>query len=708
MTRYTIKNNTFPNLPDRLNGLGDLAENLWWSWNPQARMLYKMLDRQAWKDSGHNPDRMLKTISPKALQEAAQDANYLRHYDLVMSQFRSCINRSVLHPLQERECPVAYFSAEYGLHHSLPFYAGGLGFLAGDHLKECSDLHIPLVALGFMYPSGYLQQIIRSDGWQENETQTLDRESASINQVWDENGEQLTVQVPIIKPTISVTLWKVAVGQVDLLLMDTENLLNDPWIRSIAQRLYTSDPEQRLLQEIILGIGGYNVLRQLGIDYCMLHLNEGHAAFTLLEAMREFIQEGLSFEQARQQILHSTLFTTHTPVQAGHDVFPFELIDKYFHNYWPYLELDREAFFDLGRHPEHPQAGFNMTALALRLSGSCNGVSQKHARVSRAMWQPLWPDRSQERIPIDAVTNGIHLPTWLEPKLRLLFNKYFGEGWLQEHDNPAIWEFIEEIPDKEIWQTHYWLKMKLLNYIRHLARERWRSSADPSVLAAQGTMLDPSILTLGFARRFATYKRADLIFYDLERLKGILRDRWRPIQIIFAGKAHPADDGGKRIIQRIFNLARDPQLAGRVAFVENYNEQLAQYLVHGVDIWLNNPKPPMEASGTSGMKAALNGVPHLSVLDGWWIEGYNGQNGWAIGNTQDQLSDSERDEQDAYELYRLLEEDIIPLYYQSSEAGVPHDWVRKMKNSIKSTASYFSARRMVREYADSYYYKLIG
>ncbi len=705
MKTFLLKNNNLPRLPERLRGLGELAENLWWSWNPQARMLFKMLDRQTWKESGHNPDLMLKKLPGSVLQEAAQDKHYLHHYDLVMYHFHRYLQEPPLCPRTKSKVeglPIAYFSAEYGLHHSLPFYAGGLGFLAGDHLKECSDLGVPMIAVGFMYPAGYLYQVLRQDGWQENYTQEVDKEAASINRLITESGTQLEVPVPYINHTpVQLGIWKVAVGRVPLYLMDTDLEVNEPWIRNISQRLYTSDHSQRLLQEIILGIGGSRVLKALGLDYSLLHLNEGHAAFALLERIREYVQQGQSFEQARQNLLDTSLFTTHTPVPAGHDVFPFELIEKYFETYWPRLDLNKEQFLDLGRHPDQPQAGFNMTVLALKLSGRANAVSKKHCQVTREMWQSLWPNTSQEKIPIEYVTNGVHLPTWLEPKLRLLFNKHFGEGWLSAHDNPAIWEFIEEVPDQELWQTHYWLKLKLFNYIRHRAKNRWSSGeTDSSQIMAQGTMLDPAVLTLGFARRFATYKRADLIFYDLERLKRILNHPWRPIQIIFAGKAHPADEGGQRLIQRIYNLARNPELSGRIAFVENYNEQLAQYLVHGVDIWLNNPQPPLEASGTSGMKAALNGVPHLSIPDGWWLEGYNNQNGWVFGQEEPK---PHRDQEDVEQLYQILEEYIIPAYYQAGEDGTPHNWVRIMKESIKSIAPQFCARRMVKNYIDKFY-----
>ena len=699
----------FPHLPERLAGLEELAENLWWSWNPGARMLFKTLDRQAWKESGHNPDKMLREFPRELLEKAGADADYIRRYDDVMDVFRKYMQQKKCHLLEpvsrDHKFAVAYFSAEYGLHRSLPFYAGGLGFLAGDYIKECSDLCVPLVAVGFMYPEGYLRQQIRDDGWQENLVESINREAAPISKVMDTDGRQLVVKVPLTDPSIYVSVWKVAVGRVSLYLMDTDIQINDPWNRGITARLYIGDLEQRLRQEIVLGLGGAEVLKMLGIGHYLLHLNEGHAAFALLEHIRGYMQTGSEFAAASQKIIGSTIFTTHTPVPAGHDVFSFQLIEKYFHSYWPDLGLDRDAFFQLGIHPEKPGEGFNMTAFALRLSGCRNAVSKRHGQVSQKMWRSLWPDLPEDQVPIEYVTNGVHVPTWIEPKMKLLLDKYLGVDWPDKHDDPAIWQHLDNIPDTELWQTHYWLKVKLIDAIRERARLRWADGGgSSSVMLAGGAFLDPSVLTLGFARRFATYKRALLIFRDLERLKKHLKDRWRPIQIIFAGKAHPADDPGKRLLQNLINLARNPQLGGRIAFVEDYGEQLAQYLVHGVDIWLNNPLPPFEACGTSGMKAALNGVPHLSILDGWWGEGFNDKNGWAI---EHQETSADPDSSDAENIYQILEDEIIPLYYKMSEGNIPGEWVRVMKDSIKNSAAQFSARRMVKEYIEKFYSKSI-
>jgi starch phosphorylase len=695
----------FPHLPDRIAGLGELAFNLWWSWHPEARILFKRLNRPAWKDSFYNPVKLLEILPPEVLAQAAGDPDYLRRYDDVMDRFHRDLGAQVCwftENITGAECyPIAYFSLEYGLHRSLPFYAGGLGFLAGDHLKECSDLGIPVVALGFMYPDGYVRQKLNADGWQEGADEVLDRDAAAITRVLNEQGQQLVVQVPGTDPPIYVSVWQAMVGRVPLYLMDTNLEQNNPDCCRISDHLYISAIEERLRQEIVLGLGGTEVLSALGIKHSVLHLNEGHPAFALLERIRERVEDSrLSFEEAAREVRATSVFTTHTPVPAGHDVFPFELMDKYFSGYWPRLGLSREAFFDLGRSPRDPAAGFNMTAFALRMSAWHNAVSRKHGEVSRRMWQPLWPDQPVDQVPIDYVTNGVHVPTWISPKMELLFNKYLGPHWLEEHDNPAVWEKLAEIPDEELWQVHCGLRHKLIDRIRERARRRWVGNRVSCCnVVSAGSMLNPNILTIGFARRFVTYKRADLIFHDLDRLKRLLYDPWHPLQIIFAGKAHPADDPGKQILQRIFNHARDPGLAGRIAFVEDYGEHLAQYLVHGVDVWLNNPLPPLEACGTSGMKAAVNGVPHLSILDGWWLEGFKGHNGWAFGD-----EDSEnRDARDAAAIYNILEQKVVPLFYQTDDDGIPRGWVQVMKAAIRNAGAAFSARRMVKEYSHKCY-----
>jgi starch phosphorylase len=706
------RQNKFSHVPGRLSGLVELAYNLWWSWHPEARILFKQIDQQAWKESVHNPVKMLQDIPSEFLDAVMANPEYMRRYDIIMHRFGQYMQSrngwfSERFP-KGRSLTIAYFSAEYGLHHSLPFYAGGLGFLAGDHLKECSDLGVPLVAVGFMYSEGYLHQHVLPDGWQDNITEVLDREAAPITRVLDTQGNQMVIRVPFIEPAIHVAVWRVDVGKIPLYLLDTDLPDNEPAHRSISHRLYTENLEQRLLQEIVLGIGGRRVLSELGIEFSALHLNEGHPAFAQLERIRELVQKGVPFERALSQVKGTSVFTTHTPVPSGNDIFPFHLMGKYFASYYTALGIDQDTFFKLGYHPCDITAGFNMTAFALRTTEFHNAVSRKHGIVTRQMWHCLWPDIPDESIPIDSITNGVHLPTWLNPKMGELYSHYFysvNPHWRQDHDVPELWELVDEIPDSELWTTHMWLKTKLFNRIRERKRVNWETHLkEPVNLAADGLMLNPSVLTIGFARRFSTYKRADLIFQDLDRLKRIMNNRYRPVQLIFAGKAHPADDEGKRILQRIYKFAQQPEFGGRIGFVEDYGEQMAQYLVHGVDVWLNNPIPPMEACGTSGMKASLNGVINLSILDGWWLEGFNGKNGWAFGA---ETPPGSRDASDASELYDILEKEVIPLYYDTSINGIPHGWVKKMKESIRSNSARFSARRMVKEYVNNYYPSLL-
>jgi len=494
------------------------------------------------------------------------------------------------------------------------------------------------------------------------------------------------------------------VGRTNLYLMDTAVDANDPWDRSISDRLYTGDPEQRLRQEIVLGTGGVRVLKALGIEPSVLHLNEGHPAFAILERVKEKVDEGLSYDEAVAEVRKTTVFTTHTPVPAGHDKFSFPLMERYFGTYLTTFGMDREEFLKMGIDPKDPTGGFNLTAFALRMSGHRNCVSKRHLEVTKEMWCHLWPDLPEEGTPIDYVTNGVHVPTWIDRRLgNDIFNRYLGRDWLEEHDNPLIWGLVDEIPDDLLWDHHRKTKMRLLNKIKERAREKWiGGDGDPRTIMALGVLLDQDVLTIGFARRFASYKRSTLIFRNAERLKRILTDDQRPIQIVFAGKAHPDDQQSKLLLQQVFNFARDVSFGGRIAFVEDYDQHLAQYLVHGVDLWLNNPRPPMEASGTSGMKASLNGVPQLSISDGWWVEGFNGRNGWAFEGSDDPEG-SVRDDRDAASIYDILERDVVPLYYDLDDEGVPRGWVRMMKETIRMTGPNFCARRMVKEYMEKFY-----
>jgi starch phosphorylase len=704
---YGVKDK-FPHLPERIGGLKELAYNLWWSWHPEGRALFKLLSRQGWHLSNHNPVKMINRMDKAALEAASQDSHFLRHYDSVMARFESYMDGSSgwfpSNVADPKSCTIAYFSAEYGLHHALPFYAGGLGFLAGDFLKECSDLGIPLVGVGFMYPQGYLRQMISPDGWQMGACEILDRENAPIHKVVDAEKNPLSVKVPVIDPPIYLEVWMVQVGKTNLYLIDTSSEANDPWNRCISDRLYTGDLEQRLRQEIVLGIGGIRILQALGVRCTALHLNEGHPAFAVLERIREKVEGGMNYRDAFEEVRNTTVFTTHTPVPAGHDVFSFQLMDKYFGSYLPTADLPRDEFFKLGMNPSGV-SGFNMTAFALRCAAHRNAVSKKHGEVTRKMWHQLWPDLAEENVPIEYVTNGVHVPSWIDRRLGdVIFNRYLGRNWLEEQDQSRIWELIDEIPDEVLWKHHHGMKSMLIAKIRERVREKWlNSSADPRLVMASGVLLDPAALTLGFARRFASYKRPTLLLQDVARLRKIVNDPWRPVQIIFAGKAHQDDQQSKLLLQQVFNAAKDQIFGGRIAFVEDYDELLAQYLVHGVDVWVNNPQPPNEASGTSGMKATLNGVPQLSILDGWWIEGYNGKNGWAFSGAEGE----DRDAKDAAAIYDLLEKEIVPLYYNVDAEGISHGWVRVMKETIKMTGPNFSARRMAKEYTERFYRKAI-
>jgi starch phosphorylase len=701
---------TVPHLPERIAGLARLAYDLWWSWHPSARQLFRTLDYQTWRESGHNPVWMLAHVSTEVLAATAKDARFLARYGAVMDQLEAETEPSAgwfAAHYGRSAGPIAYLCAEYGLHASLPAYAGGLGVLAGDHLKECSDLGVPLVGVGIIYSQGYVSQHIREDGWQDDVEQDLDWTYNPITPVLDHNNKPLVVQMPIFDPPVHAAVWKVTVGRVPLYLLDTSLEINQPWDRTIARHLYTSDLEQRLRQEIVLGMGGMRMLEALGITPKALHLNEGHPALAILERIRTLVRAGAHFEEAAEQVRQTTVFTTHTPVAAGTDVFPFSLMDKYCDAYCSELGTNRDTLFALGTDPRAPGAGFNMTVFALRMANYRNGVSRRHGEVARKMWSILWPDKREDDVPIGSITNGVHLPTWMEPlHVQALITRYVNAEWQDDQDRAGIWEMVDNIPDAELWRVHLDRKGALLAEIDARARQRWqKNEAAPGALLAMGTLLARDALTLGFSRRFTGYKRPDLILHDLERLKRLLTDPWHPVQIIFAGKAHPADMEGKRLIQKVFQLAQQPGCGGRIALVEDYDQHLARYMVTGVDVWLNNPLPPLEASGTSGMKASLNGVPNLSIMDGWWIEGYNGQNGWAFGDEDIQ---GDRTAADAQALYELLEEQVIPRYYERSDDGIPHDFVKIMKEAIKSVAPRFGTRRMVKEYVERCYAPALG
>ncbi|MBN1979415.1 MAG: alpha-glucan family phosphorylase [Anaerolineae bacterium] len=696
-------------IPARIARLEELAYNFWWSWHRGSRDLFKMLDRTLWRSTGHNPVKMLREVPRDHLDEFAADPLFLRQYDAVLMALDADLNNGHLwfpsaYP-DLTASPIAYFSAEFGLHRSLPIYSGGLGVLAGDHCKEASDIGLPLLAVGFLYEMGYFRQTLTSDGWQEAVYPVFETKEAAIREVMcdDEGKDCLFVPVEVGDREVQLQVWRVQAGRVNFYLMDAHHDLNKPWDQELTARLYGGDQEMRIQQEIVLGIGGMRVLRALGVDPAVYHLNEGHSSFLALERAREMVEAGKSFEEACQIISDTTHFTTHTPVPAGHDVFPFNLVERYFYNYWPRLGLGREEFMELGCANKDCN-GFNMTVLALHMAGQSNGVSKLHGEVSRQMWQAVWPEKQVGEVPITYVTNGIHVPSWVGDAMNAIYRKHLGPDWIEQQDNLALWERIIDVPDEDLWAAHMHLKRKLMSLIRELARRARVERRDPEQVLTSGTLLDPEALVIGFARRFATYKRATLIFHDVDRLKRLLHNEYRPVQFIFAGKAHPADDGGKRLIQHIYNAARDPSMGGRIAFIEDYDMRVARYLVQGVDVWLNNPRRPHEASGTSGQKAAINGVLNLSILDGWWAEGYNGANGWAIDAGQEEFeSEWAQDTAEAEALYNLLEDEVAPLFYKRDADDVPRGWVRVMKESIRTAAPVFCTRRMVKEYAERFY-----
>ncbi|MFC1929494.1 alpha-glucan family phosphorylase, partial [Chloroflexota bacterium] len=693
---------------ERINRLEELANNLWWSWHPEGRALFRMLDYALWRLGGHNPVQQLLEISQEKLKVADNDSTLLSLYDAAVTAFDKEMTDGASwyatnHPNAPQD-PVAYFSMEFALHNSLPIYAGGLGVLAGDLCKEASDLGLPMVAVGFMYPQGYFQQRISAEGWQEEEYNQLDFSKTPVTAISSEDGKQCLVEVQLKDRTLHIGAWLVRLGRVDLYLLDTDIEENDPQDRQLSSRLYTADREHRLQQEILLGIGGVRILRTLGIEPSIWHANEGHTAFMMLERIREEVASGITFDKALESVKKTSVFTTHTPVPAGHDIFSTELIEQYFQDYWSSLGTNREAFLGLGRHTGSGDSGFNMTVLSLKTSGHRNAVSRLHGRVTRRMWCGLWLNCTEENAPIIHITNGIHVSTWLALENRQLYDKYFSADWVERHDDADLWKHIDDIPDEELWRVHMLLKRKLFHIILESAQRRWaKSEATPQQILAMGSLLDHDTLTIGFVRRFAEYKRPDLLFKDVERLKRIVNDPWCPVQIIFAGKSHPADTASKKLLQNVHTMARDRAFQGRIAFLEDYDMHLARYLAQGVDVWLNAPRRLQEASGTSGMKAALNGVLNLSVPDGWWLEAYNGENGWSIGDATLKPGTQEEDKSDAEALYRLLEEEVVPLYYNRNRNGLPHSWVSMMKRSIHSIVPVFNARRMLKEYCEQMY-----
>ncbi len=707
MPTYKSKLPNHFDLPRRINRLGELSYNLWWTWNPAAQRLFNRIDNNLWERVKHNPILFLRQVERPALNAAAQNPIYLEMYDQVFTEFDSYMQRpdawfASQYPKSKDQ--VAYFSMEFGLHETLPIYSGGLGVLSGDHLKESSDIGLPLVGIGLLYTEGYFSQRITEDGWQEAVNNPLNFQGLPLLLVRKEDGAELTIQVDFPDGPVQARIWEVRIGRTPLYLLDTNMASNPPMVRQLTTRLYWSDINLRVMQEVLLGIGGVRVLRALGFDPTVWHMNEGHASFMILERARELVKQGKTFDEALALTKTHNVFTTHTPVPAGNDEFPLWLIDKYLATMWPELGLTRDQFVDLARHQQSWGETFSMPILALRNSEGRNAVSELHGLVSRHMWKHLWNAEDVDDVPITYVTNGVHTTTWMARRIRILLEKYFGPDWLDHLDDFEMWEKMEAIPPQELWAVRNHLKRKMVFYFKERSRHRWMQGGfHPVQVIASGVMLDPYVLTIGFARRFATYKRASLALSEFDRLLDIINQPNRPVQILFAGKAHPADEPGKQLIQEVYRRVKKAENGGRIVFLEDYDMNLARYLVQGVDAWMNTPRRPNEASGTSGMKAALNGALNFSVLDGWWREAYNGDNGWAIGPDAD-LDVDVQDEADAESLYTTLEKEIIPLYYTNRDAhDVPVKWVQRMKESMRTITPQFSTRRMLKEYVEKLY-----
>jgi starch phosphorylase len=704
MERFTVA----ASLPSRIHRLHELALDVWWSWTPTARQVFRRLDYPLWRSSAHNPVRMLMTIDAARLQQAAIDPDFLALYDQAMARLDE--SRAARGTWWAQHGPpmngkvIAYFSAEFALHQSLPIYAGGLGVLAGDHCKEASDLGIPLVGVGFMYPQGYFHQRLSTEGWQQEHYERLNWTDAPIDSAITRDGKPVITAVPLSDRTVLAAVWRVRAGRARLYLLDTDLEENAPWDRELSARLYGGDRETRLQQEIILGVGGVRVLRALGLEPAVWHLNEGHAAFVALQRIRELLERGSSFDAALEDVRRTTVFTTHTPVPAGHDAFPFHLVEKHLANCWGEIGEYRQRFLALGEYDNGYGPQFNMTALALRTASNVNGVSALHGEVTRKMWQPIWPDVPADRVPVKSITNGVHVPTWIAGPMMELFTRHFGSEWWDHQDDESFWNRLDDIPNDDLWNARQTLRAELFTFVRERLRHRWAvEKANPIQIVRGGAMLDPQALTIGYARRFTAYKRPELIFHDAERLARILTAANRPVQIVFAGKAHPADDPAKHHLQQVFRRTLEPLFGGRIAFIDDYDMHVAHCLVGGCDIWLNNPRKPLEASGTSGMKASLNGVPHLSIGDGWWAEGFNGRNGWLIDSHTNPEDHATTDAADAESLYRLLETQIVPAFYERDAHQMPTRWLQVVREAIRSNLPRFSARRMVKQYVTEMY-----
>ena len=703
-----------PQLPKRINRLLEISNNLWWAWNTEFLQLFKNMDFDLWIKVGKNPVKFLKLVDQRKLEKAADNFEFLRKYDKIVENFDDYMESKTTwfakHYPDNKEDLIAYFSAEYGLDEILPIYSGGLGILSGDHLKSASDLGVPFVAVGLLYKNGYFHQKINQYGMQESDYKDIDLYSLPILPVKTDKGEDLITYVRFGRKKVFLKVWKINVGRVKLYLLDSDIPENSDDIREITLRLYGGDQEMRIRQEIVLGMAGTNLFSKLGLKPTVYHMNEGHSAFVTVELIRDLIEtKKVSFEVAKSIVSSKTVFTTHTPVPAGNDIFPISLVEKYFKDFWPRIGLSREEFLKLGMKEDTQDLdkGFNMGILALKIAGKKNGVSKLHGAVSRELFSDVWPNIAPNETPIEYVTNGIHTCSWLAQNLKELYNKYLIPYWQDKIHKDDVWEDVRTIPNDKLWKEHIVRKEKLIELVKIDTIRRFKQYGKPhDEIKEYISKLNPNALTIGFARRFATYKRAALIFKDLERITKILNNPNRPVQLIFAGKAHPADKEGQDVLKYINEISMMPQFKGKIFVIENYNIAVARYLVSGVDVWLNNPRRPMEASGTSGQKAAVNGVINFSILDGWWAEGYNGKNGWAIGTEAEYSSYEAQDVADSESIYNILESEIIPIYYNKDRNGISNEWMAIMKESIISNSGKFSTARMITDYVNNLYMPL--
>ncbi len=688
-------------LPEQLQCLDELAHNLWWAWNYEARDLWRSLDPALYSEVKHNPVLLLERLSYDRKEEIVKDKKIMKNVKDVYAKFRAYMD---VKPNSKRPS-VAYFCMEYGINQVLKIYSGGLGMLAGDYLKEASDSNVDMCAVGFLYRSGYFRQSLSMDGQQIANYDQQDFNSLPIDRVLDENGNPLTVEVPYNNYHVHACVWRANVGRISLYLLDTDNELNSEYDRPITHALYGGDWENRLKQEILLGIGGMLTLKKLGIKKDIYHCNEGHAALCNLERLCDYIKEGLTFNQAMELVRASGLYTCHTPVPAGHDYFDEQLFGKYMGAYPAKLGISWEEFIGMGRtNPEDKDEKFSMSTFAINTCQGVNGVSKLHGWVSQKMFAPIWKGYYPEENSVGYVTNGVHFPTWTATEWREVYDKYFDPSFLGDQSNESIWHAIYNVPDEEIWSTRMALKQKLTDYIKEQFRETWlKNQGDPSRVVSLLDMIQPNALMIGFCRRFATYKRAHLLFTDLERLKKIVNNPEHPVKFLFAGKAHPADGGGQGLIKRIYEISQMPEFLGKIIFLEDYDMQLARRLVSGVDIWMNTPTRPLEASGTSGEKAEMNGVVNLSVLDGWWLEGYRQGAGWALTEKRTYQNQGYQDQLDAATIYGMLENEIIPMYYNKNKKGFSPDWIKVIKNSIATIAPHYTMKRQLDDYYDKFY-----